>query len=394
MPVRRDEHVRISLTAEVPSSLAPAHASPGEGRAALCALLGRWLVTGELPAAPDETLARRLAEAARQQGIAGLLNSAIVEQRVRWPEAARTVLRLAEQEDFAIGVRQLDIACRVQDLLGARGVRCLPLKGAALAERLYDSVAHRPMADVDLLVLDEWPRAVTLLEETGFAEQGQADHARAFLDPASGTVVELHRGVTSCARLFPLDLDATWRRSRRGVGLMKQVPSSEDLLVHLSLHAAFQHGLVLCLVQYLDFRRLLERAPPEPARLAQVATSARAQGAVALALEAARAVVGAPLGADLESVVTKWLPSGLRGYVASKLRTDLSAFVAPAEPALAWIRWQLAAGRRRVLVRETLMPSFSAFSRPAGLGAVGRAVGLARRWGLPTMRSYGARPQR
>jgi hypothetical protein len=303
-------------------------------------------------------------------------------------------LRRAEQEDFAFGVRQLDTASRVQDLLGARGVRCLPLKGAALAERLYDSVAHRPMADVDLLVLDEWPLAVALLEKAGFAEQGQADHARAFLDPASGTVVELHRGVTSCARLFPLGIDAAWRRSRAGAGLVNRVPSSEDLLVHLSLHAAFQHGLALRLVQYLDFRRLLEREPPDPALLAQVAVGASAQGAVALALEAAHAVVGVPLGQKLQELTTDWLPSGLCRYVSSKLRVDPSAFFAPAEPALAWVRWQLAAGRRLALVRETLSPSLSSLSSPAGLGVARRALGLARRWGRPTLRSLGARSQR
>jgi len=356
------------------------------------ALLGGWLATGELPSVPDEALASLLVDVAREQGLAGLLHQTIGEQRVRWPDAARMALRRAEHEDFAIGVRQLDTASRVQDLLGVRGVRCLPLKGAALAERLYDSVAHRPMADVDLLVLDEWPRAVTLLEESGFVEQGHADHARAFLDPASGTVVELHRGITSCARLFPLDLDATWRRSRSGTGLMKQVPSSEDLLVHLSLHAAFQHGLALRLVQFLDFRRLLEREPPDPVLLAQVTTGARAQGAVALALEAARALVGAPLAPGLEELVTAWLPRGLRRYVDLKLRADPAALLAPAEPPVAWVRWQLAGGRRMALVRETLSPSLSSFPGPRGLGAAVRGLRLARRWALPTLRSFGASP--
>jgi len=367
--------------------------SPGE-RPALRALLDRWLVTGELPSAPDEALASLLVEVAREQGLAGLLHQAIGEQRVPWPDAARLALRRAEQEDFAFGVRQLDTASRVQDLLGAHGVRCLPLKGAAVAERLYDSVAHRPMADVDLLVLDEWPRAVTLLAEAGFAEQGQADHARAFLDPASGTVVELHRGVTSCARLFPLDFDATWRRCRTGAGLMKRVPSSEDLLVHLALHAAFQHGLALRLVQFLDFRRLLEREPPDPVLLAQVATGARAQRVVALALETARALVGAPLAPGLEELITPWLPSGLRRYVALKLRAEPAALFAPAEPALAWVRWQLAGGRRIALVRETLSPSLSSFPGPTGLGVAVRGLRLARRWVLPTLRSFGAAPPR
>ncbi len=326
-------------------------------------------------------------EVACEQGLAGLLYQAIGQQS-DWPDAARSALRRADQEAFAYGVRQLDTASRVQQLLGAEGLRCLPLKGVALAERLYDSVAHRPMADVDLLVLDDWPRAITLLQEAGLAEQEQADHARGFLDPASGTVVELHRAVGSGARLFPLDLDAAWRRCRTGAGLVKQVPSSEDLLVHLSLHAGFQHGLALRLVQFLDFRRLLEREPPDPVSLAQVAVGARAQAAVALALEAARAMVGAPIGPELQALVTAWLPRGLRRYFTSSVLADPTALLIPAEPPIARIRWGLAAGRRMALIRDTLSPGLSGLSNPAGLGTAGRALDLARRWGGPSLRSF------
>jgi hypothetical protein len=359
-------------------------------RPALRALLRRWFVTGELPSALDEAMGRLLVEAACEQRVAGLLDEAIREQGVPWPPAAQGVLRRVEQQSFVSGLRQLETASRVQELLDVHGIRCLALKGAAVAERLYGSVALRPMGDVDLLV-DDWPRAVALLEERGFISKERADHARAFLEPDSGVTVELHRGVTSCAALFPLDIDSLWRRSVSGPGLVKRLPSSEDLLVHLSLHAAFQHGLALCLVQYLDFRRLLEREPPDPALLAEVAVGARAEGAVALALEAAHAMVGTPLGPALRAIVTAWLPKGLRGYVASRLREDPSALLAPAEPPLARLRWELATGRRMSLIRETLSPSISSFSRPTGLAAVGRAFGLARRWGLPTFRSPGAR---
>lgn len=334
---------------------------------------------------------RLLVEVACEQGVAGLLSEAISDQRVRWPDAARSALRRAEHEAFAFGVRQLDTASRVQALLAARGLRCLPLKGAALVERVYDSVAHRPMADVDLLVLDDWPQAVTLLEEAGFAEQERAEHARAFLDPASGTVVELHRAVVSCARLFPLDLDAVWQRSRPGLGLVTRIPSAEDVLVHLSLHATFQHGLVLCLVQFLDFRRLLEREPPDPTRLARAAAGARAEAAVGLALEAARAMVGAPLGPALQELATAWLPRRLRGFLASRLRAGPSALLAPAEPPVARARWELAAGRRMALIRETLRPGLSCAPGPAGGGAFGRGLDLMRRWGPAAFRSVGTR---
>jgi len=68
--------------------------------------------------------------------------------------------------------------------------------------------------------------------------------------------------------------------------------------------------------------------------------------------------------------------------------------LAPAEPALAWVRWQLATGRRIALIRETLNPSLPSFPRAAGLGGPGRTLGLARRWFLPTVRSLGARQQK
>ena len=349
-------------------------------------LLGRWLLTDELPFSTDEALASRLIDTAREQGLAALLHQAIGQRRVCWPHAARATLRGADQEAFAFGLRQLDTVRRVQALLGERGVRCLPLKGSAAAERLYDSVAHRPMADVDLLVLDEWPRAVTMLENAGFVELEQADHARGFLDSTSGTLVELHRGVTSCARLFPLDLEAAWKRGQTGTGLVKWLPSSEDLLVHLALHAAFQHGLTLRLVQWLDFRRLLERELPEPALVASIPTGARAQYAVALALEIARRLVAAPLSPALEGLVDAWLPNRLRRYLTAKLQADPSGFLTPSQPPLGWIRWQVARGRRIALIRETLRPSVCASSRPTATGTVGRALRLVRRWQLQSFR--------
>jgi hypothetical protein len=63
----------------------------------------------------------------------------------------------------------------------------------------------------------------------------------------------------------------------------------------------------------------------------------------------------------------------------------------PSEPPLARVRWELAAGRRMVLIRETLSPSSFSAPGPIRLRLVGRALLLARRWGLPTLRSAGAR---
>src|SRR4029450_5847578 len=96
----------------------------------------------------------------------------------------------------------------------------------------------------------------------GFSVLARADHAWAFLDPLSGSVLELHHSVTSCPGLFPLDGPGLVARSREGSGQVRRLPAPEDLLVHLAMHASFQHGLVLSLVQWLHFRRLPGRGGP------------------------------------------------------------------------------------------------------------------------------------
>ena len=222
--------------------------------------LRRWLLDGAAPRPRTGAEAGRLAAAAAEQGLVGLLHTDVVAQGVPWPGGTGT-LRAAHHQALARGVGQLDAAARVQALLRDRGLRSLPLKGAALAERLYDTVGHRPMADVDILALDDFAASVAALRDAGFAEAEAADHARSFVDPRSGTVVELHHSVTSPPGLFPVDAEGLWTRSVAAEGQVARVPCVEDLLVQLSLHAAFQHGLVLTLVQYLDFRRLFDAHP-------------------------------------------------------------------------------------------------------------------------------------
>jgi len=157
-----------------------------------------------------------------------------------------------------------------------------PFPGAIGAShlRVYDSVAERPMADVDVLVLEAWPEALAVLADLGLEEQARADHALAFGAPGGGTL-ELHHSVASCPGLHPLDAEGLWQRSSTAEGQVRRQPAAEDLLVQLALHAAFQHGLVLTLVQYLDFGRLLAAERPSPERVLEAAAASRATPALA-----------------------------------------------------------------------------------------------------------------
>jgi hypothetical protein len=297
-----------------------------------------------------------LAEAS-QQGLAGVLHAAWSAEG-DWSGPARLRSALAEMRRSLLvrGVRQLELAARVQSMLAEQGIPALPLKGAALAEQLYEGEGDRPMADVDLLAPERWGDARDFLELQGFSVLARADHAWAFLDPLSGSVLELHHSVTSCPGLFPLDGPGLVARSREGAGQVRRLPAPEDLLVHLAMHASFQHGLVLSLVQWLDFRRLLERLRPEFRNVVAIAGRLRANGVVAAALLAAEAVVGLSLSLEVRDWAESQVPSGLRSWLLARRAAPL-AFVAPTVPELARVRWGLSSGRRIALVKSTLAPS-------------------------------------
>ena len=347
------------------------------------AQLREWLRTGTPPSCPPETSAAVLVEEARRQGLAGLLHPVARSPRAPWPPSAIETLARAHREALVRGVRQLEMGARAARLLAQAGLRSLPLKGAAVAEWLYPSVADRPMADVDLLALDDPKATERVLQAGGFREMDRADHAVALLDTGCGGVLELHFSPTSCPGLFPVDAEGLWSRSRPAAGQIARIPAPEDVLLHLCLHAAFQHGLVLSLVQWLDFRRLLERAPVDTEQLLDQAVRIRAVPALAAALEVAEAVVAAPVPPALRAA----LPPG---RARARARSPL-AFLSPAEPALARARWQLMVGRRLELLRLTLRGARGA-SPESSWASLARGLRLLRRWAWPSIRAWRATP--
>src|SRR5262249_57144563 len=100
--------------------------------AAARSALRLWLAAGELPPARPDEFAMLSAEVARQHGVAGLLHDAIVDQERDWSRAACAILRQTLQDVFTLGVRQLDTASRVQDILSSADIHFVPLKAATL----------------------------------------------------------------------------------------------------------------------------------------------------------------------------------------------------------------------------------------------------------------------
>jgi hypothetical protein len=359
-------------------------------------LLQALVARGSLPPLPGGLSPAEVAEAAGAQGVASLLLRAAEAEPSSW--AGPLAQGLAEERRGLLvrTLGQIGLAVRVLDLLGGQGIRALPLKGTVLAETVYDVESDRPMSDVDILALERWPEAVRVLQEAGLAEFTRGDHAWVCSDPTSGGLVELHRSVSSCPGLFPLDSDAVWGRSRPGRGQLPRWPSPEDLLVQLALHAAFQHGLVLSLVQWLDFRRVLEREDVDPDRLLAVAASSRSEVPLSAALRVAEVVVAAPVTARLRETLPP-LPRGLGRWLDPRWGDPL-AFVSPAPAAHARVRWGLLSGRRAELVWRTLFVPGGPEGEPSlparVMAAAGRAVRLGRdQVARPKAERAGAAPE-
>ena len=350
--------------------------------AAFPAPLRDWIRHGRVPEPESAEQAAQWVTAAAEQGLAGLLASA-VRGNARWPGAAANALR----NHYAWGLRQAvcqgDSARRMRELLASRGIRTLPLKGAALNTRLYDSPAERPMVDVDLLVLEGWSDALATVGTAGWRVADEGDHAVAFEDPRTGVMIELHHSLTSCAGFHPIDAEGLWERSRPTED-GDRLPAAEDVLVHISVHAAFQHGFAVSLVQLLDVRRLLERSTVDVAALANIARAARASHAVGATLRLAGELVAAPVSPELEAAFVHGLPRGLSRWLSARIAAGTVLHESGA--ALARARWELAAGRRLELLRATLSPASARHRERTGvLLTLKRAVHLVRRWGVPAV---------
>jgi hypothetical protein len=317
--------------------------------------LREWVASGACPRPRGAAEARALVLAAQAQGVAALLDEAIRREPGPWPRESLQRLRQAHRAAAFRGEQQRELLGRARGLLADAGIRSLPLKGAALVGCAYEAPAERPMDDVDLLALERFDEALAALRRAGFQALEHADHASALRDSASGGVLELHRGLATCPELFPVACDALWSRRLGAPG--EERPSNEDLLVQLSVHAAFQHGLQLRLVQFLDFRRLLERQRLEERRLLESAAVSRAEACLLAALEAAAHVVGAAAPEPLLRSLRQAAPARLLRKLERLRREPPERLLDPGSPrSLAGWRLALVGSRRLQLLLRTLAP--------------------------------------
>jgi len=218
---------------------------------------------------------------------------------------------------YATAARNLliysDLAYALRALTDA-DVPVIVLKGAALAETVYPSIAHRPMGDADLLVRPEdRDQARAALEAAGYRFLPEPQQRFSPFDTEftgemafrrnDGPLIELHWQLTPAEwlrRLIALDTEALWQDAQPleigGVQALHLSPP--DTLLHLCLHLT-AHSFVHP-AGYRDILQLLNHHQPFPwsAFLAR-ASHFRLRTACYFPLEAAASVLGASVPQDV-----------------------------------------------------------------------------------------------
>lgn len=252
------------------------------------------------------------------------------------------------------GAQQMDLAARFSAAALAREVRVLALKGIAIADELYGGAQNRPMADIDFLVVDarRFEVAAEIARSLGLAETGSSDHALVFKEPGSGVVLELHVSLTACPGLFSVDHEALWARRAPVPGTSMFRLSNEDLVVHLALHTAFQHGFVAGESHYRDFVRALDSFnPPVDSILARAREWGALKALGAMAFSCPKDATRSKAVGDLLEGARPHCPKAVRRWLETQGPTPPSMNVL----SLARVRYALAPSKR-VYARRSVFP--------------------------------------
>ena len=233
---------------------------PGEGPAA--ALDG-------LPPAAWQALVR----SAVRHDVAPLLHHRLAAAAPRAPVPPRLVRALREAY-LRTAARNMLLRQALSKVLAALRRDAIPvivLKGAHLMEVVYDTIALRPMSDIDVLVRrSDVRQAEADLAALGYILATPSPARRRHYEEShfhlpywgpGGVVIEVHWDLAEPAGPVRVDLDGLWERASPVTlaDVETLALSPEDLILHLCFHAAYQHRFEMGLRPLCDIAETVRR---------------------------------------------------------------------------------------------------------------------------------------
>ena len=195
---------------------------------------------------------RLLFELADRHGVQPLLYQALVEAGNAVPQTELLSLERGYQTNLHKALFISRELIRIVDRLSALGIEVMPYKGLALAETIYGDIALRQAGDIDLLIRpQDLPRIREAIRELGYAPHVALSEAeeRAYLksgyeyafDGAAGpNLLEVQWAIQPRFYSIHFDIAGLFQRAATVTvaGHPMKMPSSEDLFLTLSAHAA------------------------------------------------------------------------------------------------------------------------------------------------------------
>jgi Uncharacterised nucleotidyltransferase len=209
---------------------------------------------------------------ASENGISPLLYQRLMTV-VPAPELPPAALDHLRDVAMRSAAQSLQISRELADILAIfrrHDIAVIVLKGAHLGQVVYGNMALRTMGDLDLMVRRGYlSLAEHLLAELGYVPQHdpleQVDyahhhHTRPLGKPGAARI-DLHWSIARPIVPFDVDIDGIWRRAlpARLAGVDALVLSHEDLILHLCLHASFDHQFRLGLRACWDILEVVRR---------------------------------------------------------------------------------------------------------------------------------------
>jgi hypothetical protein len=189
---------------------------------------------------------------ADRHGTRPLLYQALTDLEEAVPAAEMSALRQSYQTNLRKALFLSRELIRIVAQLSSLGIEVLPYKGLALAEAAYGDIALRQVGDIDLLIhAQDLSRIRDAVRELGYTPHltFSAAEERAYLksgyecafDGAAGpNLLEVQWAIQPRFYAIDFDMDGLFRRAATVTvaGRAMKTPSSEDMLLILSAHAA------------------------------------------------------------------------------------------------------------------------------------------------------------
>lgn len=164
------------------------------------------------------------------------------------PQNTLDKLKKAYYANLARNIELFSELGRILNAFKTNNVDTMVLKGAALANTVYDNVALRSMADMDILVKEnDLPHVKGIMSDLNYTvntevrseewyKKKHGFHLAPFKHKRKSVAVEIHWSIAR--QSFGININEWWKRAR-DVSIDNSpvfIPSAEHMLFHLCLH--------------------------------------------------------------------------------------------------------------------------------------------------------------